>query len=217
MKKPRKLFPLVLFLTLFLFACSNENQSTSIEGIDVIASVASNNQSLNEALIQAKITNTTEKVFKGTVTLYGSLLQEHKFWDVELDYLAPGTSVIRELKLSYIALDNPEYTYKADGEFIDAQPESDIAYELFYQPSDSSMYVQTETVTTESATAIVKDLYAKHGESLKHIAIYSKDHDIKEGKQPESLPDAEYYYNVAVKQITINQPDGSVEIIDFEI
>jgi len=168
------------------------NEEQLVTGIEVKIELASNIEEINEATILANITNQTTKTFSGYVELVGG---QAKYWRIDIESLPPGETIQRQTKVNYIKPNSEVFTkYEARGTLRDANHKSAYEYTIFYNPEGTKVfYVQTETVSKESVVEIIKELYAKYGEQLVHVAIYDKTQSIKEGEMPEESPKADYF------------------------
>lgn len=192
---------------------SNDDSSNTIEGIKVEGNIVSNNQAIDEAIIEVTITNETNEAFRGTVTVF----QDWNYWDIDVDMIVPNTSISRQTKTGYIERDKRSFSYRVKGEFIETY-ESEISYEILYQPEGTyAFYVQVDEVTEETAISIVKDLYSKYGQNLGRVAIYDSTLDEEIGGGTLVIPKADFYNNMLGYSLTMYNDDGSSVNIEFEL
>ncbi len=207
---------MILFL-LILTGCvsnsQNNDSSKTVEDIKVEANIIYTNLVIDEAIIEVKITNETDDAFRGTVTV----LHEFDSWDIDVDMIAPNSTIKRQMKTGYIERDKRSFSYRVKGEFIETY-ESDLSYEILYRPEGTyAFYVQVEEVTEETAISIVKDLFSKYGQNLRSVSIYDStlDEEITEENRP--FPKADFHYNLMGYGLTIYNEDGSSEAIEIEL
>lgn len=202
----------ILTVLLILAGCAAED-SNKIEGIVVEGGIISNYQEIDEAIIEAVITNETDQAFRGTVTVF----QDLNYWDIDVDLLAPKSSISRQTKTGYIERDKQNFSYSIRGEFIELY-ESEVDYEILHQPEGTyTFHVQVDEVSEETAISIVKDLYSKHGVNLTRVAIYDLTLDEEISEDSFVVPKADFYNNRLGYSLTMYHVDGSSEIVDFEL
>jgi len=210
---------IVSLIVVFLVGCATENSEISgktklVEGIKVEGSILSNVPEIDETVIGVTITNETDKAFRGTATVFIGTLN---YWDIDIDMLASNSSITRQAKTGYIDQEKIDFRYRVEGEFVESY-ESDVNYEILYRPEGLyAFYVQVDEVTEETAISIVKDLYSKYGQNLRHISIYdlTLNEEINEENRP--FPKAEFFNNALGRGLTIYKEDGSSEDIEFEL
>lgn len=211
---------MAILLSLVLAGCAvegsnpqNNDSNKTFEGIKVEGNILSNAQGIDEAIIEVTISNETDEAFRGSVTV----LHGFNSWDIDVDMIAPNSSISKQTKTGYIDDNKRSFSYRVEGEFVEVH-ESKLNYEILYRPEGTyAFYVQVDEVSEEAAVSVVKDLYTKYGQNLAHISIYDSNLDEEINEENRPFPKAEFFNNALGRGLTIYKEDGSSEDIEFEL
>ncbi|MEK4712237.1 hypothetical protein [Sporosarcina sp. FSL K6-5500] len=213
MKKVAYLFLLVLVIT--IAGCSDSGNDSSVadekgvvEGIEVNFDLLSNNQIIDESMLEITITNTTDKTYIGKISFSNTSSQ---YWDIDIENLPPGKKLIREIKNGYNKHPEDGINYKVKGELSDKGHVSGVEYKLFKTDSERAFNVQTKNITKETVIEITREIYAEHGDNLVNLSFYGEAQTLKDGENPDAFPEASYIGSKVSKTITLG--DDSFDFI----
>ncbi|MCJ8008898.1 hypothetical protein ACFFF5_21015 [Lederbergia wuyishanensis] len=184
-----------------------------VQGIDVKMSIDSNNMFIDEAIVIATITNTTDKTYSGEVSIYHS---SFKYWKIEVENLAPDQEITRQIKEKYIEHPEDEYRYSVVGELSDKSYKSNVDYTVFKTESDRSFNIQIEKANKENIIEVTTEMYSLHGDNLINLSFYDNSVKLVDGELTDASPVALYFGSNKEKTITIYYDDGTEEQMDFE-
>lgn len=207
MKKITYLF-LMIAVTVFTIAgCSDSGNDSSIadekkevEGIEVNFELLSNNQIIDESMLEITIINTTDKTYIGKISFNNTSSQ---YWDIDIENLPPGKQLIREVKNGYNKHPEDGINYKVKGELSDKGYASGVEYKLFKTDSERAFNVQTKNITKETIIEITKEVYAEHGDNLINLSFYGESQVLKDGVDTDAIPEASYFGSKVSKTITL--------------
>lgn len=192
----------------FFFKGNEDVKQKEIEGIDVEMVIDSNNKVLDEAIIRATITNSTDKTYSGKVSLFHS---SFKGWDIDVKSLPPGKQVTREIKEKYVKHPDDEFRYSAAGKLEDKKYKSKIKYTAKESETKGSLNVQMDEVSKENVIEVMKELYSIHGENLINVSFFDNSVNINSLDFNVDSPIASYFGTKAGKTISIGN-----DTLDFE-
>lgn len=176
-----------------------------VEGIEVMLKIESNDMFLDEAIVVAEITNTTDKTYSGKVSLFHP---SFKAWWIDVENLPPGKKTSQQMKVKYIEHPDDDYQYNVVGELEDKRYSSNISYELFETEVNSSFKIQTEHIDEEIVKKIIREIYFKYG-PLTYVGFYDKNQSIE-----DASPKAQYFGHVD-QTITFYPENKESYKIDF--